>query len=223
MPDESEPKPQARPQRRVRPPWRPFRDWAPVATKPRWRRALRWALLGGSLSWSALAWGLDRYGQGRPDPQGRWDAIVVLGCRVFPDGRPSVALARRVEKAAELWAAGRAEVIVLTGGRGDTGVVEAEVAAAVAESLGVPRSAMVLETRSTSTDENARFAAEAIAGRRVVVVTDAYHVLRSERVFARHFEEAHVVGTVSPRWWARTQGALREVLAIAGYTVTGRL
>lgn len=198
----------------------------PVPRTPRrpwWRRALRWVALGGALSWGGLAWGLDRYGQGRPAPEGRFDAIVVLGCRVFPDGTPSVALARRVQKAAELWAEGRAEVIVLTGGRGDTGVVEAEVAAAVAESLGVPRAAMVLETRSTSTDENARFAAEAIAGRRVVVVTDAYHVLRSERVFARHFEAAHVVGTVSPRWWARMQGALREVVAIAGYAVQGRL
>jgi uncharacterized SAM-binding protein YcdF (DUF218 family) len=200
----------------------------PDAERPRrrtkvWRRVLRWAALGGALSWSVLAWGLDRYGQGRPAPEGRWDAIVVLGCRVFPDGQPSVALARRVQKAAELWAAGRADTIVLTGGRGDTGVVEAEVAATVAEALGVPRSALVLETRSTSTDENARFAAEAIAGRRVVVVTDAYHVLRSERVFARHFEEVHVVGTVSPRWWARTQGALREVVALAGYAVRGRL
>ena len=195
----------------------------PAMARRLWRRVLGWAALGIALSWSALAWGLDRYGQGRPAPEGRWDAIVVLGCRVFPDGRPSVALARRVQRAAELWAAGRAEVVVLTGGRGDAGDVEAEVAAAVAESLGVPRTALVLETRSTSTDENARFAAEAIAGRRVVVVTDAYHVLRSERVFARHFEEAHVVGTVSPRRWARMQGALREVVALAGYAVTGRL
>jgi uncharacterized SAM-binding protein YcdF (DUF218 family) len=211
MPDEpekAEPRPDTEePRRRVKP----------------WRRVARWVALGGALSWSMVAWGLDRYGQGRPAPEGHWDAIVVLGCRVFPDGQPSVALARRVQKAAELWAAGRAETIVLTGGRGDAGVVEAEVAAAVAESLGVPRSALVLETRSTSTDENARFAAEAIAGRRVVVVTDAYHVLRSERVFARHFEEVHVVGTVSPRWWARTQGALREVVALVGYAVRGRL
>jgi uncharacterized SAM-binding protein YcdF (DUF218 family) len=200
----------------------------PQPTPPRrrasaWRRALRWAALGGALSWSLVAWGLHRYGQGRPAPLGRWDAIVVLGCRVFPDGQPSNALAQRVRMAAELYAAGRADTIVLTGGRGDAGVVEAEVAAGLAESLGVPRAAMVLETRSTSTEQNARFAAEAITGRRVVVVTDAYHVLRSERVFARHFDEAHVVGTVNPRWWPRMQGALREVVALAGYAVQGRL
>jgi uncharacterized SAM-binding protein YcdF (DUF218 family) len=188
-----------------------------------WRRVARWVALGGALSWGVVAWGLDRYGQGRPAPEGRWDAIVVLGCRVFPDGQPSTALAQRVRMAAELYAAGRADTLVLTGGLGDAGVVEAEVAAGLAESLGVPRTAMVLETRSTSTEQNARFAAEAIAGRRVVVVTDAYHVLRSERVFARHFDEAHVVGTVNPRWWPRVQGALREVVALAGYAAQGRL
>jgi uncharacterized SAM-binding protein YcdF (DUF218 family) len=199
------------------------RTTPPLRRASAWRRALRWAAFGGALSWLAVAWGLHRYGQGRPAPQGRWDAIVVLGCRVFPDGRPSNALAERVRVAAELYAAGRADTIVLTGGMGDAGVVEAEVAAARAEALGVPRTALVLETRSTSTDENARFAAEVIAGRRVVVVTDAYHVLRSQRVFLRHFDEVHVVGTVNPRWWPRTQGALREVVALAGYAVQGRL
>lgn len=188
-----------------------------------WRRALRWAILGGVVSWTVMSWSLDRYGRERPPPQGRWDAIVVLGCRVYPDGQPSKALARRVDMAVELYTAGRAATIVLTGGKGDSGPVEAEVAAARAESLGVPRAAMVLETQSTSTEQNAELAAEAIAGRRVVVVTDAYHVLRSERVFARYFDEVAVVGTVSPNWGARVRGALREVVALAGYAAQGRL
>ncbi len=188
-----------------------------------WRRALVWVMAGGGLSWVAFSCGLDRYGQARPTPEGQWDAIVVLGCRVYPDGQPSQALARRVDRAVELFLAGRAETLVLTGGAGDTGFVEAEVAAARAESLGVPRTAMILETRSTSTEENAQFAAEAIQGRRVVVVTDAYHVLRSERVFSRHFHEVAVVGTVSPNTGARVRGAVREALALAGYAVQGRL
>lgn len=195
----------------------------PLAHARRWRRIAGRLALGGSLVWIVLALGLDRYGQARPAPEGRWDAIVVLGCRVYPDGRPSVALSRRVRAAAELYAAGRAETIVLTGGVGDSGFTEAEVAAELAESLGVPRTALVLEGRSTSTEENAEFAAALIEGRRVVVVTDAYHVVRSERVFGRYFDEVSMVGTVSPRWWPRSRGALREVVAIAGYAVRGRL
>ncbi|MCX4247702.1 YdcF family protein [Paraliomyxa miuraensis] len=201
----------------------PSPDAEPLVQARRWRRLVGRLALAGSLLWVSLAFGLDRYGQSRPEPQGQWDAIVVLGCRVYPDGRASVALSRRVKAAAELYAAGRAETIVLTGGTGDSGHVEAEVAAEIAESLGVPRSALVLETRSTSTEENAEFAAGLIEGRRVVVVTDAYHVLRSERVFARFFDEVSMVGTVSPRWWPRSRGALREVLAIAGYALRGRL
>ncbi|MEM9453452.1 MAG: YdcF family protein [Myxococcota bacterium] len=188
-----------------------------------WRRAARWTVIGGALVWGIGAWGLHRYGLSRRPEQGRWDAIVVLGCRVFPDGRPSVALATRVRVAVELLTEGRADRLVLTGGVGEAGVAEAEVAATLAESLGVPRSALVLETRSTSTELNARFAAEMIEGRRVLIVTDAYHVLRGERVFARYFDEVRGVGTLNPRWWPRLYGALREVVALAAYGVQGRL
>lgn len=196
----------------------------PVARRPiPWRRIVGWVALGGILGWGAGAWALHRYGLSQRPGEGHWDAIVVLGCRVFPDGRPSFALSARVRAAVELFAEGRAERVVLTGGVGDAGIAEAEVAATLAESLGVPRSALVLETRSTTTELNARFAAEAIEGRRVLIVTDAYHVLRSERVFGRYFDEVRGVGTVNPRWWPRVRGALREVVALAGYGVQGRL
>ena len=158
-----------------------------------WWRVARWTVLTGALSWSGLAWGLHRYGASRPAPEGHWDAIVVLGSRVFPPRTPGTAMTARVTRAAELFHEGRAELVVLTGGVGDAGVAESEVAAELAESLGVPRDAMVLERESTSTEGNARFAAEALRGategRRVLVITDAYHVLRSERVFARYFDE----------------------------------
>ena len=188
-----------------------------------WWRVARWTVLTGALSWSGLAWGLHRYGASRPAPEGHWDAIVVLGSRVFPPRTPGTAMTARVTRAAELFHEGRAELVVLTGGVGDAGVAESEVAAELAESLGVPRDAMVLERESTSTEGNARFAAEVIEGRRVLIVTDAYHVFRSERVFARYFDEVHGVGTVNPRWWPRIRGALREVIAIAGYGLQGRL
>lgn len=179
-------------------------------------------LLGSALLYATGAVALDRYGR-RP-VEGRYDAIVVAGCRVLPDGRPSMALARRTRRAVELWRDGVAPRLVFTGGVGaDAPASEAAVAAALARRLGVPGEAILLEERSTSTDENARYAAALLPpGARVVVVSDAYHVFRCERVFRRYFGDARGVGSIGHPW-ARMRGALREVAAVAAYGVLGRL
>ncbi len=174
------------------------------------------------LPWVGGALFLDAHGA--PGPiAGEYDAVIVAGCRVMPSGKPSVALARRTRRAVELYKAGVAPLIVFTGGVGDHAPSEAEAAATFAESLGVPRDAMVKEERSTSTAENAAFAAAERPGlTKVIVVTDAYHVWRSERVFARHFDA--VTGTgVHGLMRFRIQGALREVPVIVVYGLLGRL
>ncbi len=168
----------------------------------------------------AAAW-LDRRGA-REAPDERFDAIVVLGCRVRPDGSASASLARRARLGAALYRRGLAPTLVLTGGVGTHPPSEASVAAALAHDEGVPRSAMILEERSTSTEENAREAAALIDARRVLVVSDGYHVFRAERVFRRYFAEVRGVGTIGSRS-VRARGALREVVAVAAYAALGRL
>ena len=178
-------------------------------------------IITGTTLWLTAAAALDLYGA-RQRPEGVWDAIVVAGCRVRPDGSPSLALQRRTEAAVELWRQGLAPRIILTGGMGDHPPTEAAAAAAHARKLGVPAQALVEEGRSTSTEENARFAAQLTGARRVVVVTDSYHVFRSRRVFARHFPEVAGFGS-TPGAGPRIKGALREVPAIAYYGLKGRL
>ncbi|MEO1272336.1 MAG: ElyC/SanA/YdcF family protein [Myxococcota bacterium] len=76
---------------------------------------------------------------------------------------------------------------------------------------------------STSTEENARFAAEAAPHiRRVLVVSDAFHIFRVERVFGRYFDEVTGVGSVG-HLGSRIKGALREVVAVTAYGALGRL
>jgi uncharacterized SAM-binding protein YcdF (DUF218 family) len=164
---------------------------------------------------------LDRAGRGRV-PSGHYDAIVVPGCRVDSQGKPSPALARRVRAASQLWEAGWAPTLVLTGGLGTAPVSEAAAAATYARSLGVPEHALVREQRSTSTEENARFSAQLLHAHRVLVVTDSYHCLRAERVFARYFDDATAVGSV-PSPSVRIRGSLREVFALIGYASRGQL
>lgn len=144
------------------------------------------------------------------------DAIVVLGAPVRRDGRLSRVLAERVAAAAELFHTGGAPIVVVTGGV-TNGAARSE-AAAMAEALaaaGVPDAALVVEERSRTTAENARYTAELIAARRVWLVTHAFHARRAARLFARAgFEPSvwPVAGAPRLRWLVREYGAWARLL-----------
>ncbi|MEM6927309.1 MAG: YdcF family protein [Myxococcota bacterium] len=171
--------------------------------------------------WLAAAAGLDA--SARTTPAGAdYDAVVVAGAGVRRGGVPSGTLIRRTERGADLVLAEVAPVLALTGGIGDWGPAESVVAKAVAEARGVPADRIVLETRSTNTESNARIIREVLGNVRVLVVTDRFHAYRCGRVFGRHFDDVDVVGVrgpPAPRVW----GAVREVAAVMWYAWTGRL
>lgn len=109
------------------------------------------------------------------------DAIVVMGARVTQSG-PSAVLRARAEAGVKLWEEGVAPVLVGTGGLGPFPPTEAETIANVARSAGVSDEALVIEPWSHSTEESAGFVATLAARhgwRRIVVVSDRYHVLRA--------------------------------------------
>lgn len=121
------------------------------------------------------------------------DAIVVLGGaghygwlkrdEVDPDDlRHS-----RVAAGARAWLAGRAPVVLLTGGGPRHAPSEADMMAKAIAHLGVPRSALILEERSHSTRENARFTAELARQLDigcVLLVTSEVHMPRASLLFA---------------------------------------
>jgi uncharacterized SAM-binding protein YcdF (DUF218 family) len=155
---------------------------------------------------------------GRP-----YDAIVVLGCRVNEGGSASDSLRRRARLAAKLFHQGVAPLIVTTGGVGTHGPSEASVAANILVEEGVPRERIVLEGRSTSTEENAAFARQLIGEARVVVVTDGFHALRARRTFARYFESVGAATTQSSFVHVRRKLAAREVVALLAYAALGKM
>lgn len=174
-------------------------------------------IVGLLAGWLVLAVGLDVLGRRSPPAEEAFEAIVVLGCRVFPSGEPSTALLQRVKLAVSLFESRRAPLLITTGGTGDSGFAEAEVAARIALELGVPRSAIHMESRSTSTQENARYCAMQVPARRVLLVTDAYHCVRARRVFGRYFKHVSTAGSVHPVLRLRIKGALREVPVMLAY------
>lgn len=174
------------------------------------------------LVWLGSAFLLDRHG-GRAVPAGRFDAIVVAGAGVLPDGSPSRPLRARVERAAALYRSGFAQRVLMTGGVGRHGPAESVVASELAVELGVPRGAILRDERSTTTEENAIETARILgSATRVLLVTDRFHVFRAERVFRRHLAQVDAVGSVCHPW-PRFRGAMREVIAVLGYAALGRL
>ena len=171
------------------------------------------ALVGAPVALIAAgAWALDGYGR-RPTPTGRYDAVVVAGCRVYADGRPSAALVRRVRFAADLVAAGAAPRLLLTGGQTGGPWSEAEAARRLCTDYGVTAE-VLLEDRSRSTWENAAHAALLLPpDAAILVVTCHYHRWRCERMFRRHFRRVASAGPLAPAA-ERPRLAVRELASV---------
>jgi uncharacterized SAM-binding protein YcdF (DUF218 family) len=121
----------------------------------------------------------------------RADAIVVLGNRPPRDAQGAVApeTARRVRRGVELFEAGLAPILVVTGGAAPGGGTEAEVMAGLARELGVPDASIVREPRARDTAENAGHTIALLCRDRrpctpsVIVVSSPYHLRRAVRLF----------------------------------------
>lgn len=117
------------------------------------------------------------------------DAIVVLGHRVEPDGRPGVELALRLERGLSLLRAARAPLLVCSGGRDpDEPVSAADAMVRVALAAGIDARRLLASPQPLTTLEEAvalrREFSTPRGWRRLVLVTSAYHVPRAIAAFA---------------------------------------
>lgn len=113
------------------------------------------------------------------------DAVIVLGAGLRPDGTPSSYLRRRVEAGAELYRAGLAPTVILSGDAHDNadGTRYDEPGSMRAwlldNDLGVPDDAMVLDREGFNTTATCRRAHDVYGVRTAVVVTQDYHLRRA--------------------------------------------
>jgi uncharacterized SAM-binding protein YcdF (DUF218 family) len=125
--------------------------------------------------------------QGQRDDRRGADAIVVMGAAQY-DGRPSPLFAARLDHAVELYLAGVAPRLVVTGGKaeGDR-TTEAASARAYALARGVPSDAILAEDQSRTTLESIHAVGEVLRARGLasaVFVSDRPHMLRVLRMAA---------------------------------------
>ena len=142
------------------------------------------------------------YAQARNDEAQPVDAIVVMGAAQY-NGRPSEVLAARLDHALELYRQDLAPVIVVTGGNqpGDI-YTEAEVSRQYLIDQGVHPDAILMENEGTDTWASMQNVADVTRNRgieTVLVVSDGFHLFRSERMAnAVGFDAYSSAATESP-------------------------
>lgn len=188
------------------------------------KRLLKWrltrVLLVLLLVWMLVCAALAAvvYVYSRSDGARDADVIIVLGAGLRRDGRPGPALWRRGERAAELYAEGYADHLICTGGfplRQTRS--EADACREVLMANGVPEAAIVLEDRSRSTEENAAYSdaiMQANGWQTALVVSDGYHLLRAQWIFAQQGLDVTTSPARDPSFINHVTSIGREVVAL---------
>jgi uncharacterized SAM-binding protein YcdF (DUF218 family) len=151
---------------------------------------------------------------------------VVLGAQVLPGERASRTLEARVRHAARLFAEGRVDLIIATGGLGEHPPSEAEIMARILLEHGVTEDAILREDQALSTWESARLVAKMARGlgiEGVLAVTDPLHCVRTVAAFERAglLTWGEPVYS-SPMWrkkWKRRGQLVREIGALVWYKI----
>ena len=159
----------------------------------------------------------------RRKPDHDADFILVLGCKVKPDGTLYPLIRGRADKALEFYNAQKAAgqktpVIIPSGGQGDDEPVsEAEAVRDYLLSLGVPEEDVIIENKSVNTLQNMLFSKKLIDERsenaKVVFSTTSYHVFRSGIFAAEAGLNADGIGSRT-KWYFWPNAQIREFAGV---------
>lgn len=129
------------------------------------------------------------YFSGRTTAAGQ-DVIIVLGCRIKGD-KPSLSLIKRVNAASDYLKNNQKAAAILSGGQGaDENLSEALCMYNMLLEKGIDKNRLIMEDKSTNTDENIRFSLELIEdfgfSKNTAVATSEYHQLRTKLICRRY-------------------------------------
>ena len=187
----------------------------------RWRRKWLLGLLLLALAYTAVIYAAI-VRQSRKDETRHAEAIVVFGAAEYR-GRPSPVFKARLDRAAELYNAGYAPIIIATGGAGDDPrYSEGEVGREYLKAHGVPDDHLIAETQSSDTAESARRVGNIMRAngmKTCLAVSDGYHIFRIKQMLAREAITAWGAPRANSRpvtFWKRNESVFHE---ISSYTL----
>lgn len=151
------------------------------------------------------------------------DYILILGCQVGQDGKPTKLLQSRIDRAVEFARmqeekTGRKLIFVPSGGKGDDEVIsEAECMKNYLCEIGIPENRILIENRSVSTEQNIRFSHALIAQQnpdaKIAFSTTNYHVFRAGALTYREGYKMEGIGAKTKAYfWLNA--FVREFIAV---------
>ncbi len=141
-----------------------------------------------------------------------FDLILVLGCAVRADGSLSHMLEDRVKTGVSLYEADLADNILMSGDRSE-GYDEVSAMEREAERLGVPTEKILIDPVGYSTYESIVNLLEKHKGKRVLIVTQEYHLHRALYIAEKLGIDAWGVSADLRTYTKQLKYDLREILA----------
>ena len=141
------------------------------------------------------------------------DCILVLGCLVKDNGNPSDMLHDRLRMGVELYDAGVAPKLLMSGDHGRTNYDEVAAMKQFAIDAGVPSADVFMDHAGFSTYESIYRAKEIFKAERIVIVSQEYHLYRALYIAEQLGVEAYGVSADYRNYSGQTGRDVREILA----------
>jgi len=141
------------------------------------------------------------------------DCILVLGCLVNYGGVPSDMLHDRLRQSVELYQLGAAPKLLMSGDHGRENYDEVDAMKTYAVGEGIPSEHVFMDHAGFSTYESMYRAKEVFGAKKVIIVTQEYHLYRAVYIARSLGLDAYGVTSDYNRYLGQFRRDVREVLA----------
>ena len=141
------------------------------------------------------------------------DCIIVLGCQVRSDGTPSHMLEDRLRRGVALYELGAAPKLLMSGDHGNVNYDEVDAMKHYAVDAGIPSQDVFMDHAGFSTYETMARAKDVFQAKKVLIVTQTYHLYRAMYIAEQFGIEAYGVAAEYREYSGQFNRDVREVLA----------
>lgn len=141
------------------------------------------------------------------------DCILVLGCKVWENGVPSHMLEDRLKRGVALYELGAAPKLLMSGDHGRVDYDEVDAMKTYAVEAGVPSADVFMDHAGFSTYETVYRARDVFCAKKVIIVTQEYHLYRALYIAEALGLEAYGVDADYRSYAGQLTRDVREILA----------